>query len=130
MEKVQQLIHVQPTMVGSAVETRMPTLDAIVRSHWLFERRSRRGWPHGPVQPGALGVIQVLRHPVVIVDLPHLLEFCDDHILRQKWQCHSLSTDAIDGVVGHIRCLQPNALDTGPQRPAEVESAASVIDAR
>jgi len=29
MEKVQQLIHVQPTMVGSAVETRVPTLDVV-----------------------------------------------------------------------------------------------------
>jgi len=37
VEKVQQLIQVQPTMVGSAVETRVPTLDVVVRSHWLFE---------------------------------------------------------------------------------------------
>ena len=63
MEKVQQLIHVQPTMVGSAVETRVPTLD-VVRSCWLFERRGR---PHSAVQPGALDVIQVQRHPVIAV---------------------------------------------------------------
>jgi len=30
VEKVQQLIHVQPTIVGSAVETRVPTLDVVV----------------------------------------------------------------------------------------------------
>ena len=41
MEKVQQLIHVQPTMVGSAVETRVPTLDVVVRSHWLFDIRGK-----------------------------------------------------------------------------------------
>jgi len=99
VEKVQQLIHVQPTMVGSTVETRVPTLDVVVRSHWLFERRPRRGRPH-------------------------------DHVLRQKWQRHSLPTDAIDCVVGHVRCLQPNAMDTAPQRLAEVEGAASVMDAR
>ena len=86
--------------------------------------------PHGPVQPGALDVIQVLRHSVVAVGLPHLLKFCDDHVLRQKWQRHSLPTDAIDGVIGQVRCLQPNALDTVPQRLAEVEGAASVMDAR
>ena len=62
VEKVQQLIHVQPTMVGSAVETRVPTLDIVVRSRWLFERR-----PHGAVQPGVLDAIQVLRQPVVTV---------------------------------------------------------------
>ena len=56
--------------------------------------------------------------------------FCDDHVLRQKWQSHSLPTDAIDGVIGQVRCLQPNALDTAPQRLAEVEGAASVMDAR
>ena len=67
MEKVQQLIHVQPTMVGSAVEMRVPTLDVVVRSRWLFERRPRRGRPHGAVQRGALDVIQVLRHPVVVI---------------------------------------------------------------
>ena len=67
MEKVQQLIHVQPTMVGSAVETHVPTLDVVVRSRWLFECRPRRGRPHGAVQSGALDVIQVLRHPVVAV---------------------------------------------------------------
>jgi len=72
MEKVQQLIHVQPTMVGSAVKTRVPTLDVVVRLHWLFERRPCCGRPHGPVQPGALDVIQVLHHPVVAVGLPHL----------------------------------------------------------
>ena len=65
VEKVQQLIHVQPTIVGSAVETRVPTLDVIVHSRWLFERRPHRGRPHGAVQPGALDVIQVLCHPVV-----------------------------------------------------------------
>ena len=30
VEKVQQPIHVQPTRVGSAVETRVPTLDVVV----------------------------------------------------------------------------------------------------
>ena len=111
MEKVQQLIqcHVQTTMVGSAVETRVPTLDVVVRSRWLFECRPRRGRPHGAVQPGALDVIQVLRHPVVAVGLPHLFEFCDNHVHWQKWQSHSLPTDAIDGVVG--RALPE------PQRP-------------
>jgi len=130
VEKVQQLIHIQLTMVGSAVETRVPTLDVVVRSHWLFEPQPCQGRPHGPVQPGALDVIQVLRHPVVAVGLPHLLKFCDDHVLRQKWQRHSLPTDAIDGVIGQVRCLQPNALDTAPQRLAEVEGTASVMDAR
>ena len=67
VEKVQQLIQVQPTMVGSAVETHVPTLDVVVRSHWLFERRPRKGRPHGAVHPGALDVIQVLRHPVIAV---------------------------------------------------------------
>jgi len=69
VEKVQQLIqcHVQTTMVGSAVETRVPTLDVVVRSRWLFECRPRRGQPHGALQPGALDVIHVLRHPVVAV---------------------------------------------------------------
>jgi len=67
VEKVQQLIHIQPTMVGSAVETHVPTLDVVVRSRWLFERRTRRGRPHGAVQPSVLDVIQVLHHPVVAV---------------------------------------------------------------
>jgi len=69
VQKVQQLIHVQPTMVGSAVETRVPTLDVVVRSRWLFACRPRRGRPHtvSAVQSGALDVIQVLRHPAVAV---------------------------------------------------------------
>ena len=35
VEKVQQLIHVQPTIVGSAVETRVPTLDVVVHAGCL-----------------------------------------------------------------------------------------------
>jgi len=97
--------------------------------HWLFERRPRRGRPHSSVQPRKLDIIQLPRHPVVAVGLPHLLELCDDHVLQQKWQRHSIPTDTIDGVVGHVRCLQLNGQRPGycATTPGTSASSASLM---